>query len=136
MREGEAAFLRGLYVAERGVADAVKVLLASPMNRRTFDPLAAVSWASSRMGVTLTDDQKQAVHGAVTRKVFVVTGGPGTGKTTILRAVLLILRALGQRVVLAAPTGRAANGSARLRDTKPRPCTGCWSSSQGRLLWT
>ena len=108
VREGEAAFLRGLYVAERGVADAVKVLLASPMNRRTFDPLAAVSWASSRMGVTLTDDQKQAVHGAVTRKVFVVTGGPGTGKTTILRAVLLILRALGQRVVLAAPTGRAA----------------------------
>ena len=84
VREGEAAFLRGLYLAERGVADAVKVLLASPMNRRTFDPLTAVSWASSRMGVTLTDDQKQAVHGAVTRKVFVVTGGPARRPSCVL----------------------------------------------------
>ncbi len=108
MREGESVFLRGLYIAERAVADAIRVLAAGPMRRREFDATAAVEWASGRMGVELTEEQKQAVHGAVTGKVFVLTGGPGTGKTTILRAVLSILNALGQRVVLAAPTGRAA----------------------------
>ena len=108
MREGEAVFLRGLYLAERAAAGAIRALAAGPMHRREFDASAAVAWASRRMGVALTGEQEQAVHEAVTQKVFVVTGGPGTGKTTILRAVLSILTALRQRVVLAAPTGRAA----------------------------
>ncbi len=108
MREGEAVFLRGLYLAERAAAGAIRALAASPMHRREFDASAVVAWASRLMGVALTGEQEQAVHEAVTQKVFVVTGGPGTGKTTILRAVLSILTALRQRVVLAAPTGRAA----------------------------
>ena len=106
--DGEAVFLRGLYLAERAVADSIRALVASPGQRREFDAPAAVDWASRRMGVELTQEQRQAVHEAVSEKVFVLTGGPGTGKTTILRAVISILEALGQRVALAAPTGRAA----------------------------
>ena len=106
--DGEAVFLRGLYLAERAVADSIRALAASPGQRREFDAPAAVEWASRRMGVELTGEQRQAVHEAVSEKVFVLTGGPGTGKTTILRAVISILEALGQRVALAAPTGRAA----------------------------
>ena len=106
--DGEAVFLRGLYLAERAVADSIRALVASPVQRREFDALAAVDWASNRMGVELTGEQRQAVQEAVSQKVFVLTGGPGTGKTTILRAVISILEALGQRVALAAPTGRAA----------------------------
>ena len=106
--DGEAVFLRGLYLAERAVADSIRALVASPGQRREFDAPAAVDWASGRMGIELTEEQRQAVHEAVTRKVFVLTGGPGTGKTTILRAVISVLEALGQRVALAAPTGRAA----------------------------
>ena len=106
--DGEAIFLRGLYLAERGVAGSIRALVASPGQRREFDAAAAVDWASRRMGVDLTGEQRQAVHEAVTQKVFVLTGGPGTGKTTILRAVISVLEALGQRVALAAPTGRAA----------------------------
>ena len=106
--DGEAVFLRGLYLAERAVADSIRALVASPGQRREFDALAAVDWASRRMGVELTEEQRHAVHEAVTRKVFVLTGGPGTGKTTILRAVISVLEALGQRVALAAPTGKAA----------------------------
>ena len=106
--DGEAVFLRGLYLAERAVADSIRSLVASPGQRREFDVPVAVDWASGRMGVELTGEQRQAIHEAVSQKVFVLTGGPGTGKTTILRAVILVLEALGQRVVLAAPTGRAA----------------------------
>ena len=106
--DGEAVFLRGLYLAERAVADSIRSLVASPGQRREFDVPVAVDWARGRMGVELTGEQRQAVHEAVSQKVFVLTGGPGTGKTTILRAVVLVLEALGQRVVLAAPTGRAA----------------------------
>ena len=106
--DGEAVFLRGLYLAERAVADSIRALVASPGQRREFDAPAAVDWASGRMGVELTGEQRQAVHEAVSQKVFVLTGGPGTGKTTILRAVISVLEALGQRVALAAPTGRAA----------------------------
>ena len=106
--DGEAVFLRGLYLAERAVADSIRALVASSGQRREFDAPAAVEWASRRMGVELTGEQRQAVHEAVSEKVFVLTGGPGTGKTTILRAVISILEALGQRVALAAPTGRAA----------------------------
>ncbi len=106
--DGEAVFLRGLYFAERSVADCIRALAASPGQRREFDAPASVEWASRRMGVELTEEQRQAVHEAVLQKVFVLTGGPGTGKTTILRAVIAILEALGQRVALTAPTGRAA----------------------------
>ena len=106
--DGEAVFLRGLYLSERGVADSIRTLVTSPGQRREFDAPVAVDWASRRMGVELTEEQRQAVNEAVSEKVFVLTGGPGTGKTTILRAVISILEALGQRVALAAPTGRAA----------------------------
>ena len=118
--DGEAVFLRGLYLAERAVADSIRALVASPGQRREFDAPAAVDWASRRMGVELTGEQRQAVHEAVSQKVFVLTGGPGTGKTTILRAVISILEALGQRVALAAPTGRAAKrlGEAAGRDAQ------------------
>ena len=113
--DGEAVFLRGLYIAERAVADCIRALVASPGQRREFDAPAAVDWASRRMGVELTEEQREAVHEAVSQKVFVLTGGPGTGKTTILRAVISILEALGQRVALAAPTGRAAKRPGRGR---------------------
>ena len=118
--DGEAVFLRGLYLAERAVADSIRSLVASPGQRREFDVPVAVDWASGRMGVELTEEQRQAIHEAVSQKVFVLAGGPGTGKTTILRAVILVLAALGQRVVLAAPTGRAAKrlGEAAGREAK------------------
>ena len=125
MLDGEAVFLRGLYLAERAVAGSIRALVASPEQRREFDAAAAVGWASRRMAVELTGEQRQAVHEAVTQKVFALTGGPGTGKTTILRAVISVFEALGQRVALAAPTGRAAKRLGEAAGRRPRHCTVC-----------
>ena len=141
--DGEAVYLRGLYLAERSVADSIRDLVASLGQRREFDAASAVDWASRRMGMELTGEQKEAVHEAVLRKVFVLTGGPGTGKTTILRAVISVLDALGQRVALAAPTGRAAKrlGEATGREAQTlhrllefKPGEGGYGRNAGRPL--
>ena len=141
--DGEAVFLRGLYLAERSVADSIRALMAGPGQRREFDAAAAVDWASHRMGVELTGEQREAVHEAVSQKVFVLTGGPGTGKTTILRAVIALLETLGQRVALAAPTGRAAKrlGEATGREAQTlhrllefKPGEGRYGRNAGRPL--
>lgn len=118
--EDEAVYLRGLYQAERGVADSLKVLMSQPLDRRDFDSEKATLWAQERLGIGFSDAQFEAVKMAVSQKVSVITGGPGTGKTTILRAVLSVLEALKAKVVLAAPTGRAAKrlSEATNRDAK------------------
>src|SRR5205085_3270397 len=66
------------------------------------------------MGLTLAPAQRDAVRQATTRKVLIITGGPGTGKTTIVRGILEIFAAKRLRCALAAPTGRAAK---RLAET-------------------
>ena len=63
---------------------------------------------SQKAGVALTDEQEDAVEQALRRGLTVITGGPGTGKTTVLKAVIHALRASGDTVALCAPTGRAA----------------------------
>jgi exodeoxyribonuclease V alpha subunit len=68
----------------------------------------ALEWAQKTMALELSDDQKDAAMMAVSRKVSVITGGPGTGKTTMTRAVCHIWRAVTPRIALVAPTGRAA----------------------------
>ena len=106
--EDEAVYLRGLYQAEQGIADSLKALMSQPMDRRRFEPDKATAWAQDRFQIQFSEAQVESVKMAVSEKVSVITGGPGTGKTTILRAVLAILEALNSKVVLAAPTGRAA----------------------------
>jgi exodeoxyribonuclease V alpha subunit len=87
---------------------------------------AAVEWAEKKAGFTFHDLQRTAVRHALTHKFTILTGGPGTGKTTILRALVDILKAKKVRVHLAAPTGRAAQ---RLTET-----TGGFATTIHRLL--
>ena len=67
-----------------------------------------MAWVQKRLAIGLAEKQVSAVRAALTEKVLVITGGPGTGKTTIINAVLQIFTRLGVRVLMAAPTGRAA----------------------------
>ncbi|MGJ8640770.1 MAG: SF1B family DNA helicase RecD2 [Opitutaceae bacterium] len=69
---------------------------------------AAIAWAQEKAGFTFAEQQSAALKHALSSKVAIITGGPGTGKTTILRAIVDILRAKRARILLASPTGRAA----------------------------
>ncbi|HEY3789174.1 MAG TPA: AAA family ATPase, partial [Urbifossiella sp.] len=113
----ELLYLKPLYHAEIGVARQVKALANGehPLHGARIE--AAVAWAETRMKITLAESQKKAIAAAVSQKLVVVTGGPGTGKTTIVRAILDIFTAKSLRVTLGAPTGRAAK---RLAETTGR----------------
>lgn len=100
--------LRPLFMAELGVARAVRTLAAGPHPLPTADVDRAVDAVQRKLGLVFADRQREAVRAAATHKLLVVTGGPGTGKTTIVRAILELFCGRSLRVRLCAPTGRAA----------------------------
>lgn len=101
-------YLKPLFLSEIGVALSLQALRASPHPLPETDTTKAVAWVEQKMGIQFAEAQTQAVQAALTEKVLVLTGGPGTGKTTIVRAIVELFRVKQQRVVLCAPTGRAA----------------------------
>jgi exodeoxyribonuclease V alpha subunit len=103
-----AAFLAPFYVAETGVAQRLINLKESPSNIRPIHPEKAIEWVQQKLNIELAQRQEEAVLLAATSKVLIITGGPGTGKTTIITAILRIFQQLRLRILLAAPTGRAA----------------------------
>jgi exodeoxyribonuclease V alpha subunit len=103
-----AAYLALFYVAETGVAQRLVNLKESPTNIRPIHPEKAIEWVQKKLNIELAQGQEKAVLLAATSKVLIITGGPGTGKTTIITAILRIFQQLKLRIFLAAPTGRAA----------------------------
>jgi exodeoxyribonuclease V alpha subunit len=101
-------FLAGLYRAERGIAERLLQLGSGKLPWPWIDPDKAIPWVEQRTGLVLAESQRSAVALALTSKVLVITGGPGVGKTTLVNAILRILSAKGVRLLLCAPTGRAA----------------------------
>jgi exodeoxyribonuclease V alpha subunit len=103
-----AVYLAPLYIAEKGIAEGFKRLRESPSNIRPIHPEKAIEWVQQKLHIELAQKQKEAVMVAARSKILVITGGPGTGKTTIITAILRIFQQLKLRILLAAPTGRAA----------------------------
>ena len=106
-QDGEAIYLPPFYYAEIGVAAKLKRLAADtdgpPSEARAdFERLA------KKTGLNYDEIQKDAILKATVSKVMVLTGGPGTGKTTTTLGMIAVLRSRGKRILLAAPTGRAA----------------------------
>jgi len=104
----DAVYLKALHAAECEVAARLKMLLVSPTSPLQMDIGSAIAWFESKQKIVLGEAQRQAVRSALTSKVLVVTGGPGTGKTTLVNGVIRILEGKKKTVALAAPTGRAA----------------------------
>jgi exodeoxyribonuclease V alpha subunit len=120
-----ALFLASLHRAERGIAEHIARLGGKPC----WGSIAtdrAIPWVEEKTGLHLSESQREAVARAVNGKITVITGGPGVGKTTVVNSILQIVRAKGVKVLLCAPTGRAAK---RLSES-----TGCEARTIHRLL--
>ena len=109
----------GVYLAryhhcEAGIAYYLRRIVHSPKATRFDDPEEALAAAFAELPIELAPEQKEAVREAVKSKVLVITGGPGTGKTTVINAVIKTFGREKARMLLAAPTGRAAK---RLAET-------------------
>ncbi|HXZ88602.1 MAG TPA: ATP-dependent RecD-like DNA helicase [Candidatus Binataceae bacterium] len=102
-----AVYLKRLHEAETTVAERIRALSAGrPMGEAVV--ARAVEAAGKADGIVLSSEQRRALTVALKAKVAVITGGPGTGKTTLLRSLLVALDSAGLKPTLAAPTGRAA----------------------------
>ena len=104
----KAVYLARYYFSETSIASKIKTLTTTPKVIRKLDAEKTVEWVEEQLSITLAEKQKEAIQSAVEKKVMIITGGPGTGKTTLINAILKIFSKLGAQILLAAPTGRAA----------------------------
>ncbi|MGK0366084.1 MAG: exodeoxyribonuclease V alpha subunit [Saprospiraceae bacterium] len=101
-------WLKLFKVSEEGIAKQIHRLLRSKSHLRDVKIVPAIDWAEKKLGIQLADNQRLAVAKSFEDKFHVITGGPGTGKSTITKVILLVLHQLTSKIILAAPTGRAA----------------------------
>jgi len=104
----KAVYLSKFHLSETSIVTRMKTLINSPKSIRKIDSDRAIDWVQRQLAITLAKRQVEAIRCAVESKVMIITGGPGTGKTTIINAILKIFLKLGVKMMLAAPTGRAA----------------------------
>ncbi len=123
---GTPVYLPQFFVAETLVARRLLALNQSVRKLREIDVEKALDWVQKKLGIKLAAEQALALKKALEEKVIIITGGPGTGKTTLIRAILKIYEKLTDKILLAAPTGRAAK---RMSET-----TGWPASTIHRLL--
>ncbi len=116
--EAERVYLAPLHEAETGAARCLGLLLDTPTGKPPIDAAAAIAWVEGQLLFRLGPDQRAALEQALGSKACVITGGPGTGKTTILVALHLIFGRKGLAVSLCAPTGRAARRMSEATGTK------------------
>ena len=106
-------FTPQLHLNEMYIASRVKMMLSFPAEREK-NLEAAIEELEETNGIQYADLQRDAITAALSEGMLVLTGGPGTGKTTTLNAIIKILQSRGKKVLLAAPTGRAAQRMSEL----------------------
>jgi exodeoxyribonuclease V alpha subunit len=121
--DADRVYLAPFYRAEAGAAQMIRDLNSTPSSLtldRRFNVAEAVATAAAAQGLLLAQKQIEAVELALARKVSILTGGPGTGKTSTLRTIISVLDAADISYCLCAPTGRAAK---RVAETTDRPAS-------------
>lgn len=104
----ETIFLTSYYVYEKHIASTLITLSKEQVPWGSIDSSKAIPWVEKKLNIKLADAQKIAIDEALQNKAMVITGGPGTGKTTLVNSILSILKAKRLNIKLCAPTGRAA----------------------------
>jgi exodeoxyribonuclease V alpha subunit len=111
-------FIPSLYLAESGISLELDRVYHGVSKLRSVDISKAILWAESIKAITLEEEQKKAVTMALTEKLCLITGGPGTGKSTITKVILAIYEKISQKILLAAPTGKAAKRMCEITERK------------------
>jgi len=101
-------WVKPFYLAELGIARELARIMQSPCRLRDVHKEKALEWAQQKLHIELAKEQIEAVSQGLSEKALIITGGPGTGKSTITKAILRILEKITDKILLAAPTGRAA----------------------------
>ncbi len=113
-------YLFDLYLAEVGVTKKLQKLIATPIAFRPIDIDKAIEWAGNHMHLDFDPMQRSAIKMALTQKVSIITGGPGVGKTTIIKALVDVFKVRKLKTALVAPTGRAAK---RMEEATKHPAS-------------
>ncbi len=108
MLDGTAIYLPPFYYAECGTANRLSTLVHTKEAGSIFTARFDLAKLQRETGIEYDEVQVEAIRQAIASKVMVLTGGPGTGKTTTTKAIIAALQSAGMRILLAAPTGRAA----------------------------
>lgn len=118
VRQEDKIWVKPLYLTEVGIARELARLTQGSCHIRAVQTDKAIDWVQQKLSIELAPEQKSAVSLGVQEKLLVVTGGPGTGKSTITKAILSITEKIATRIVLAAPTGRAAKRMSEITGKK------------------
>jgi exodeoxyribonuclease V alpha subunit len=101
-------YLKEFHQAENGISNRLKALMSVPMTPYSIDAERISTEVQKKLAIALSEEQVDALEKILSHRVVIITGGPGTGKTTLIRSINAIFEVLGKKVLLAAPTGRAA----------------------------
>lgn len=111
-------WIKYLFMSEISIARDIRRLKTHVSQLRTIDIGKALEWVQQVLHIELAAKQQEAVAAALQEKMLIITGGPGTGKSTITNAILRITAKLTSNIILAAPTGRAAKRMSEITGTK------------------
>jgi len=107
-KKEKGVYLKAFHAAETGLAKRVNALLTVPVRLHEMDAEKVKKLLEKRLAITPSTEQMSALQTTLSSKISIITGGPGTGKTTLINAIVTVFEAAGKGVLLTAPTGRAA----------------------------
>lgn len=118
VQEKDLIWIKPLYLAEVGIGREIARIMQHPCRLRKVDLQKAIDWVEKQLEIKLAIEQKEGVAKGISEKVLLLTGGPGTGKSTITKAILAITEKLTSKILLAAPTGKAAKRMSEITKKK------------------